>query len=164
MNNCFAERLNELMKKSGYKQTTLADKLGISQNTVSGYINGRLPDCGILCKIADLFSVSTDYLLGRATPEKEVETLGDIARIINSIAWVGKVATEEADDPQSGLPVGRITLTIDSVELAEYYRKRQEGQRVFNLLNDVKMAQEFLSAYDAQGLKELDEHDLLELT
>jgi len=58
-------------------QAELAEKLGISQQTISKYENGtRQPDFNILKFIADFFDVSTDYLLGRSVirkPGKSIE-------------------------------------------------------------------------------------------
>jgi transcriptional regulator with XRE-family HTH domain len=47
-------------------QQELADRLGVSQQTISKYENGeREPDHNTLTKISELFSVSIDYLLGQ---------------------------------------------------------------------------------------------------
>jgi len=61
-----ARRLKKLREEHGYYQKSVADKLGIKSNTLSGYENGtRMPDPSMLSKIADLYNVSTDYLLGK---------------------------------------------------------------------------------------------------
>lgn len=61
-----AKRLKELREERGYLQKFVADRLGIKSNTLSGYENGtRMPDPAMLSKLADLYNVSTDYLLGR---------------------------------------------------------------------------------------------------
>lgn len=71
-----AKRLKELREERGYFQKFVADKLGIRSNTLSGYENGtRMPDPAMLTKIADLYNVSADYLLGRTS----VRNLEDIA-------------------------------------------------------------------------------------
>lgn len=51
-------------------QQDLADKLGISRNSIMNYETDNekqksLPKYEILLQIADIFSVTTDYLLGR---------------------------------------------------------------------------------------------------
>jgi methanogenic corrinoid protein MtbC1 len=66
MNNELANRIKELRKKSGYTQKELANLLGIGQTTVANYEQGtRIPDTEKLNKIADLFNITLDYLLGR---------------------------------------------------------------------------------------------------
>lgn len=71
-----AKRLKELREERGYFQKFVADKLGIRSNTLSGYENGtRMPDPAMLTKIADLYNVSVDYLLGRTA----IRHLEDIA-------------------------------------------------------------------------------------
>ncbi len=63
----FLERLSELIDvKCDGKQTVFAEKTGISQSTISCYFTrGSLPSATQLIKIADVFDVSVDYLLGR---------------------------------------------------------------------------------------------------
>lgn len=64
-NKILPKQLRRLRVSSGYLQKFVADKLGIRSNTLSGYENGiRSPDPEMLVKIADLYNVSTDYLLG----------------------------------------------------------------------------------------------------
>ena len=52
--------------RQGYTQVSLAKKLGVSKQAVSNWENGNIqPSIDMLIRIADLFSVTTDYLLGR---------------------------------------------------------------------------------------------------
>lgn len=58
-------RINELRIASGWSQVQLAEKLNISKQTVSNWENDNIqPSIEMLVRIANLFSVSTDYLLG----------------------------------------------------------------------------------------------------
>lgn len=60
-------RLLELRKAKNITQQRLAIDIGIDQASISGYESGKyLPNVYILSRIADYFSVSTDYLLGRS--------------------------------------------------------------------------------------------------
>jgi len=62
----FGGRLKALREKRGWTQQDLADRLNISRNTVAGYESkGKIPREDTLVAIANLFNVSTDYLLGR---------------------------------------------------------------------------------------------------
>ena len=76
------ERIKELRKAHGYKQIEFCKMLGISQATLSGYETGKYqPDNTMLVKIATLFNVSTDYLLGNTdipTPSRPTVDDDDI--------------------------------------------------------------------------------------
>lgn len=59
------ERLQELRKDKKMSQEALAEILGVSHYTVSSYeCNRSNPDDNAKIKIAKLFNVSIDYLLG----------------------------------------------------------------------------------------------------
>lgn len=59
-------RIAEQRKLLGLSQEELATKLNISQKSISKYENGdRRPSYEVLIAMADMFGVSTDYLLGR---------------------------------------------------------------------------------------------------
>lgn len=61
----FAKNVRLLRKQNRMSQFMLADKLGVSQRTVSHYENGSSePSLQILCRIARIFKVSVDELLG----------------------------------------------------------------------------------------------------
>lgn len=62
--------LNENIKKlriaMGLNQVEFARQLGVTKQCVSNWENDNvLPSIEMLCKIADTFKVTTDYLLGR---------------------------------------------------------------------------------------------------
>lgn len=62
----FQERLVEQRKINKLTQRQVADNLGISQPSYIRYENGTSePNLTSLSKLADLFDVSVDYLLGR---------------------------------------------------------------------------------------------------
>lgn len=59
------ERLRLLREKQGKQQIEIADALGISRVTYNRYEkDNREPNLETLIKIADYFSVTTDFLLG----------------------------------------------------------------------------------------------------
>ena len=66
MKNKFSEQLSALRIESNLSRTQLAKQLNVSVRLISYWENGqRECDFDMLIKIADLFSVSIDYLLGR---------------------------------------------------------------------------------------------------
>lgn len=77
------ERLRELREEHGYKsRNKLADVIGIDRTTYSRIENGstKTISSDILIKLAELYGVSADYILGLSnTPEKtydDINTLG----------------------------------------------------------------------------------------
>lgn len=62
-------RLKDVRKSKGLTQQDVAKYVGISQNNYSYWENGKVKiDNDSIKKLADLFNVSVDYLLGRDTP------------------------------------------------------------------------------------------------
>ena len=60
------QRFKEARVRAGMTATAAAKALGVSQTTVSNWDLGRKqPSLELLCKAADLYGVTTDYLLGR---------------------------------------------------------------------------------------------------
>lgn len=63
-----ADRLKDLRKQNHMTQTTLAKRLNVTQTAISQWETDRTrPDQELLGKIASVFSVSVDYLLGENT-------------------------------------------------------------------------------------------------
>lgn len=87
------EILTELRREKGIGQKELADYLRLSVGTISNYENNvHSPDLGTLCRIADFFGVTTDYILGRTAYRCDPEVLErrvsrdyTVADIINTV-------------------------------------------------------------------------------
>lgn len=61
----FGARLKELRSQAGLTQKQLAEQIGVTKSVVSFYeLRERTPSPEILVKLAALFHVSSDYLLG----------------------------------------------------------------------------------------------------
>ena len=59
-----ADKITEERKKNGWSQEELAEKLGVSRQSVSKWESaGSVPDLQKVIQLAELFGVSTDYLL-----------------------------------------------------------------------------------------------------
>ena len=66
MKNKFSEQISALRVENNLSRSQLAQKLGVSVRLISYWENGKREcDFDMLIKIANLFSVSIDYLLGR---------------------------------------------------------------------------------------------------
>lgn len=69
----FSYRLNVLLDENNMSQTQLARKIGTSNVTICRYLTcDRTPRLDVLAKIASVFNVSIDYLLG-FTNDKNIQ-------------------------------------------------------------------------------------------
>lgn len=101
MFNLFGKNLKALRTNAKLTQQDLATKLKVAPSTIGMYESGkRMPDADILNKIANIFGVSIDYLLGRTTnsitqPNIEITAKDerDIAKDVASI--MNKIKTNE---------------------------------------------------------------------
>lgn len=92
----FPTRIRELRKERRLAQKSIADYLGITRQAIAAYENNkREPGYETLCKLADYFNVSTDYLLGRVgSKEVEAYTIGQNIKLIRGEATYEEFATE----------------------------------------------------------------------
>ena len=73
----FGAVLKRLRLQADMTQKQLAEKLGITKSVVSYYeLSARAPSAEILVKIARVFHVTTDYLLGIEDSGKGIKTDG----------------------------------------------------------------------------------------
>lgn len=69
----FSYRLNVLLDENNMSQTQLARKIGTSNVTICRYLTcDRTPRLDVLTRIASVFNVSVDYLLG-LTDDKNIQ-------------------------------------------------------------------------------------------
>ena len=92
----FGEILAELRQDRGLTQRDLAKLFFVTPGTISNYEKGRhLPDAERLIKIADYFSVTTDYLLGRSSSKLSVSCCG----ICTSVRLWASTTIRRQNDP-----------------------------------------------------------------
>lgn len=66
MKTTLSERLIELRKKNKLSQTAVAKRIGVTSSLISAYEKQeRKPSIDTLISLADIYNVSTDYILGR---------------------------------------------------------------------------------------------------
>ena len=91
-----ADKIIENRKKNGWSQEELADKLGVSRQSVSKWEGAQaVPDMKKILQLAELFNVSTDYLL-----KDDIETaepVGDAVMESGTGEAVWSVSLEEAN-------------------------------------------------------------------
>lgn len=89
MDNTLENRLKILRKENGYTQEDVANKLGLTKSAYGYYEQGKtVPDAHTLSKLANIFDVTTDYLLGRTdnpklTAKDERSIQKDLKQIID---------------------------------------------------------------------------------
>ena len=74
----FIKRLYLLLEETNTTQRELAEKVNVTEVTISRYLSGeRSPRIEIINKIAKYFKVSVDYLLGRTDIRNTTKTETD---------------------------------------------------------------------------------------
>ncbi|WP_204122760.1 helix-turn-helix domain-containing protein [Lacticaseibacillus mingshuiensis] len=90
----FGQRLHDLRTENAYTQETLGEKLGVSPKTIGTWERGtREPPMKAIDRLAKLFDVSADYLMGRSDKrhyysltEKDQKSIDEeLERIINGL-------------------------------------------------------------------------------
>lgn len=112
----FGEKLKELRKRNGISQQRLADMLNLGQSTIAMWEKGKnSPEYSSLVKIAEIFSVGTDYLTGKA--------LGKTAHRIPVLGYV-----------RAGVPTEAVEEVLDyedvvlpESELKDFFALRIKG-------------------------------------
>lgn len=95
------ELLTMLRKEKGFLQKDVADYLHLTVATVSNYEkNVRMPNLDTLVRLADLYDVSTDYLLQRTACRSGVRALD---RHLSSNCTVGDLVNMTLQLDRSGI-------------------------------------------------------------
>ena len=91
------ELLKTLRAKKGYTMKQVAELCGMNEQVYRNYENGsRNPGVPALCKFADLYGVTVDFLLGRENKDADVsndkyaDLPDDVKNIIDAIADYAK--------------------------------------------------------------------------
>ena len=67
-----ADKIINLRKKNGWSQEELAEKLGVTRQSISKYEGAQsIPDLDKILKLSELFGVTTDYLIKDELEEEE---------------------------------------------------------------------------------------------
>ena len=73
----FGQRLKELRLQAGMTQKQLADRIWVSKAAIGNYeLSDRKPSLEIIIKLAKVFHVSTDYMLGVDEKEQTIDVTG----------------------------------------------------------------------------------------
>lgn len=106
----FGTRLGRIRKENNYTQETIANKLNVTAQAVSKWENDiTSPDIDTLTKLADIFNISIDELVGRSsnaitTAKKDINKM--ILKII--------VDSNDKDKVRVNLPMGIVKILVES--------------------------------------------------
>lgn len=108
-------RLQELRKQKGLTQEQLAEKLNVTNQSVSKWEKDiNAPDILLLVALADLFETSVDYLLGRNenTPIVSVTQKG-----IDQLVLKIRILSADKDKVNINLPLSIVKIFAKNGEL-----------------------------------------------
>lgn len=127
-NDTFPRILRNLMEKEHTRQAALADYCGVQRQSISQWQNGNTrPDIDSLKKIAQFYSVSTDYLLGIVdypTKDKDLSVVCEYTGL--------------SQDAIANIRQNKSDLTsafLESEEFSEIIRILSNAKRYRNLLS-----------------------------
>lgn len=99
-------KLLELRKQKGLTQSEVANQIFLTQNGYSSYENGRTePNIGTLCKLADFYNVSLDYLVGR-------EFKNDIGYLTDK-QYSAVLLLKQLDNDNLNKEIGRLSALVE---------------------------------------------------
>lgn len=74
-NTLFQKRLKELRAEKNMTQEDVANKLNLTKSAYGYYEQGKtVPDAYMLSSLAEIFNVTTDYLLGMSSVKSQINT------------------------------------------------------------------------------------------
>lgn len=96
------KNLKVLRVSKGISQQRLADAIGTSQQSINKYENQSVePDICTLCKIADFFNVSIDFLVGHVNHSQEKQWAGELELSKQEIDLVRNYRNLSRDEKES---------------------------------------------------------------
>ena len=123
----FGQRLTKLRKEKELTQNDIADKVGVTAQAVSKWENDLAsPDIDVLMKLADIFDISLDELLG-----KEKQTISLVEKptkkeIDKMFLRISVIDGEDGDTVNVNLPLALVKVFVN----------KEDGK--INLLNGNK--------------------------
>ena len=128
----FSEKLSYLRKKAGLSQEQLADRLGVTRQSVSKWESGAaMPELVKLIALSELFGVSVDYLVKDHMAEQEQASgnSSDTARLEQKLDALSRQvdADEEKMLEQLAVIVQQLTenAASSSTQLTQYQQNLQ---------------------------------------
>lgn len=131
----FSSRIKDLRVSLGLTQVEFAEKIGTTQATLSSYENtDKTPSLDIVKNIADTFSISIDWLLGRSEKQhlsSNLETYTDLIEMIMRVnnapeIWKKFSTKPYTSDNMFHSSYSTLILEINDKHLVNFYEEWQE--------------------------------------
>lgn len=111
----FAERLIKLRKKNKKSQESIAERIGITQQTYGNYESGkRLPSIDILYSLAKLYNVPSDFLIGITDSDKNDK---DIQTAVDLLGLSDKSVETLLSENNASMPENWVVSTMDCLNM-----------------------------------------------
>ena len=99
-----ADKIINLRKKNGWSQEELAERLGVSRQSVSKYEGAQsVPDLDKILKLSEIFGVTTDYLIKDDIEEEQYSEYtgykADEVILGDKVPSAGSTGSKEAQGP-----------------------------------------------------------------
>ena len=113
----FKERLRDLRLKKGMKSKDIALLVGISEPTYISYESrGSQPPYEVLCKIADVFDMSIDYLIRGKRKNQQFENIRLAGYTVKESEGRYIVSSKERE---YNLPWDKLTMVEESLDIMQ---------------------------------------------
>ncbi|EEP6565901.1 helix-turn-helix transcriptional regulator, partial [Listeria monocytogenes] len=152
----FGNRLKQLRKNNNKTQEDISKILGISRGAYSHIENGRNePDMETIVKLADIFEVSTDYLLGKSNNglvdiiAAHIDSNATEEDIKEILAYIEEKRKEHANENE--INITEIASKEDE-EINKFVDENEDfkvvAARVMNDAEAVKAVKSFIEYYE----------------
>lgn len=134
-------RLASLRENRGYSTRELAEMLGVSQSSVSLWEKGeRKPDYDKIIKLADIYGVSTDYLLGNDADANIIPEYAMLNEVRNELLSQLSITEMECKKTSE-----KMTELIKELDLdRDYFHRKEESFKTSDFKNDIQKDEERL--------------------
>ncbi|HAC1723702.1 TPA_asm: helix-turn-helix domain-containing protein [Listeria monocytogenes] len=157
----FGNRLKQLRKNNNKTQEDISKILGISRGAYSHIENGRNePDMETIVKLANIFGVSTDYLLGRSnngfidTIAAHIDSNATEEEMEEILAYIEEKRKKYANEEE--IDITDIAAKKDA-DVAKFVEENSDfkavAARVMNDEEAVKAVKTFIEYYEQQKKK-----------
>ncbi|EIK5641481.1 helix-turn-helix transcriptional regulator [Listeria monocytogenes] len=157
----FGNRLKQLRKNNNKTQEDISKILGISRGAYSHIENGRNePDMETIVKLANIFGVSTDYLLGRSnnsfidTIAAHIDSNATEEEMEEILAYIEEKRKKYANEEE--IDITDIAAKKDA-DVAKFVEENPDfkavAARVMNDEEAVKAVKTFIEYYEQQKKK-----------
>ena len=148
-------RLLELRKQKGFTQEQLAEKLNVTNQSVSKWEKDiNAPDITLLVELADLLETSVDYLLGRGGNKPVVTTT---QKNIDQLVFKIRILSANKDKVNINLPLGIVRLLAKDGELEMLKDKKID----IDVTQLIALAEQGISATQATISRDIRELQLV---